>query len=87
MTEPETPRRFPFARLAIYAALSWGLWMMRPWVRFWGCAWIVQIAIGMLVWNLTDPRGSVLGGIVSGLVFAWLARVYWRAGRVFGRTA
>src|SRR5689334_21457260 len=68
--------------LAIYAAFSWGLWHMRPWMRFWGTAWIVQVPIGMLVWNLTDPRGSLLGGIVSGLVFAWLARVYWRAGRV-----
>jgi hypothetical protein len=73
--------------LAIYAAFSWGLWHMRPWMRFWGTAWIVQVAIGMLVWNLTDPRGSVIGGIVSGLVFAWLARVYWRAGQVFERAA
>ena len=70
---------------AIYAAFTWGLWKMRPWMRFWGTAWIVQIAIGMLVWNLTDARGSVIGGIVSGLVFAWLARAYWRAGRVFER--
>jgi hypothetical protein len=73
--------------LAIYAAFSWGLWKMRPWMRFWGTFWVVQIAIGMLVWNLTDARGSVLGGLVSGLVFAWLARVYWRAGSVFERAA
>jgi hypothetical protein len=69
--------------LAIYAALGWGLWQMRPWVRFWGTAWIAQIAIGMLVWNLTDARGTVVGGIVTGVLFAWLARAYWRAGRVF----
>lgn len=70
---------------AIYAAFTWGLSKMRPWMRFWGTAWIVQIAIAMLVWNLTDARGSVIGGIASGAVFAWLARVYWRAGRVFER--
>jgi hypothetical protein len=68
---------------AIYAAFTWGLWKMRPWMRFWGTAWIVQIALGMLIWNLTDPRGFLIGGIVSGLVFAWLARAFWRAGRVF----
>lgn len=68
---------------AIYAAFTWGLWKMRPWMRFWGALYIVQIAIGMLVWNLLDVRGSILGGIVSGLVFAWLAVAYWRAGRVF----
>lgn len=69
--------------LALYAAFTWGLWKMRPWMRFWGTAWIVQVAIGMLIWNLTDERGSLLGGIVTGALFTWLARVYWRAGRVF----
>jgi len=70
---------------AIYAAFTWGFWKMRPWMRFWGTVWIVQIAVGMVVWSLTDPRGSVLGGIVSGIVFGWLARLYWRAGEVFER--
>jgi hypothetical protein len=72
---------------AIYGAFTWGLWKMRPWMRFWGTVWIVQIAIGMLVWNLTDPRGTVIGGLVSGAVFAWLARAYWRAGVIFERAA
>jgi len=68
---------------AIYAAFTFGLWKMRPWMRFWGTVHSIQIAIGMLIWNLLDARGSVLGGIVSGIVFAYLARAYWRAGRVF----
>jgi hypothetical protein len=68
---------------AIYAAFTFGLWKMRPWMRFWGTVYIIQVAIGMLVWNLLDARGSVLGGVVSGIVFAYLARAYWRAGRVF----
>ena len=68
---------------AIYAAFTYGLWKMRPWMRFWGTAWIVQIAIGMVVWNLLDPRGRVIGAIVTGVVFGWLARAYWRAGRIF----
>lgn len=69
--------------LALYAAFSWGLWKMRPWMRPLGTAWIVQVAIAMLVWNLTDERGSLPGGIVTGALFTWLARVYWRAGHVF----
>lgn len=68
---------------AIYAAFTWGLWHMRPWMRFWGTVYVAQVAIGMLVWNLTDARGTVLGGLVTGVVFALLARAYWRAGRVF----
>lgn len=68
---------------AIYAAFTWGLWHMRPWMRFWGAVYVAQVAIGMLVWNLTDARGTVLGGLVTGVVFALLARAYWRAGRVF----
>jgi len=70
---------------AIYGAFTWGLWKMRPWMRLWGTVYIAQIAIGMLVWNLIDERGSLVGGIASGAVFAWLTHAYWRAGRVFER--
>ena len=70
---------------AIYAAFTWGLWKMRPWMRFWGTAYILQLAIGMLVWNLRDPRGHILAGIASGAAFAGLAFAFWRAGRVFAR--
>lgn len=68
---------------AIYGAFTWGLWHMRPWMRLWGTAWIVQIAIGMLVWNVLDERGHLILGLLSGAVFAYLARAYWRAGRIF----
>jgi hypothetical protein len=71
---------------AIYAAFTWGLWKMRPWMRFWGTLYVGQIAVAMLIWNLRDERGSVLLGVASGLVFAALARAYWRAGEVFTRT-
>lgn len=58
---------------------------MVPWMRLWGTLYIVQLAIGMLVWNVLDPRGHLVGGIVSGGVFALLAAAYWRAGRIFER--
>ena len=72
---------------AIYAAFAWGLWKMRPWMRFWGTLYIAQMAVAMLIWNLLDERGHVLAGIVSAVVFVALARAYWGAGRVFERTA
>lgn len=68
---------------AIYAALAYGLWKMRPWMRFWGTVYIAQMAVAMVVWNLLDPRGHVVFALVSGIVFAWLARAYWRAGYIF----
>jgi len=69
--------------LAIYAAFTYGLWKMRPWMRLWGTVYIVQVAIGMLVWNFLDARGHVIAGIASGGVFGALAWAYWRAGRIF----
>lgn len=71
----------------IYAALAYGLWKMRPWVRLWGTVYIAQMAVAMLVWNLLDERGHVLAALVSGVVFAALARAYWSAGRVFEEAA
>lgn len=68
---------------AIYAALAYGLWKMRPWVRLWGTVYIVQVAIGMLVWSLLDERGRPAAGIVAAGVFGALAWAYAKAGRVF----
>jgi hypothetical protein len=68
---------------AIYAAFTYGLWKMRPWMRLWGTVYVAQLAIAMLVWNVLDERGRLLFGIVSAIVFAVLAVFYWQAGRVF----
>jgi hypothetical protein len=68
---------------AIYAAFTYGLWKMRPWMRFWGTVYIAQMAVAMLIWNLLDARGHVIAALLSALVFAALAWLYWRAGAVF----
>jgi hypothetical protein len=68
---------------ALYAIFAYGFWKMRPWMRFWGTVYIAQMAVAMLIWNLLDERGHLVAALVSGLVFAALARAYWRAGRVF----
>lgn len=70
----------------IYAVFTWGLWKMRPWMRFWGTVYVAQVAIAMVVWNLLDHRGSLIMAIISGISFTWLTVLYWRAGAVFERS-
>ncbi len=67
----------------IYLAFTYGLWKMKPWMRFWGTAYVAQVAIAMVVWNLLDDRGSLVMAILSGALFGWLTVAYWRAGEVF----
>ena len=68
----------------IYGAGAWGFWRRRPWMWPWAAVYSAQVAIGMLVWNLLDPRG---GGLVAGLVafalFLLPTIALWRARAVF----
>ncbi len=67
----------------IYGAFAYGLWKMRPWMRLWGSVYFAQVTIAMVVWGLTDERGSCAAANVSGVVFSGLTVLYWRAGTVF----
>ena len=67
---------------AIYAAGAYGFWRMRAWMHPWAALYVLQIAIGMLVWSLTDALGrgrSLALGLVPFAVFAALAFQLWRA--------
>jgi len=68
---------------AIYGAFTYGLWKMRPWMRFWGTLYVAQVAIAMVVWGLLDERGSLLVALASGALFTGLTVLYWRAAEVF----
>ncbi len=68
---------------AIYGLFTYGLWRMRPWMRLWGTVYLVQVVIAMVVWNLLDARGSLLGAVASGVLFAGATVAYWRAGVIF----
>ena len=75
---------------AIYAAGAWGFWKMRPWMWPWAAVYTAQVAIGMLVWNLLDPRGQGwLGGSITGIVFLVPTIALWRSRATFadGRPA
>jgi hypothetical protein len=64
----------------IYAAGTLGFWRMKAWMHPWACVYVVQVAIGMLVWNLLDERGQgVPGGLISALPFVALAVALWRS--------
>jgi hypothetical protein len=70
----------------IYGAGAYGFWRMRPWMWPWAAVYVAQIAIGMLVWNILDPRGAGwIGGSLAAAVFLiptvalWRARVRFRA--------
>jgi hypothetical protein len=64
---------------AIYAAGVYGFWKMRPWMWPWAALYVGQIAVGMLVWNLLDPRGRWAWGAVAAALFGVLTIALWRA--------
>jgi hypothetical protein len=69
---------------AIYAALAWGFWKMRAWMWPWAAVYVAQVAIGMLVWNLLDPRGQGwLVGAIAAAVFLVPTIALWRSRTMF----
>ncbi len=64
----------------IYAAGTVGFWKMRAWMFPWACLYVVQIAIGMFVWQLLDEHGSgLVVACISALPFIFLAVALYRA--------
>jgi hypothetical protein len=51
----------------VYAAGTWGFWKMRSWMHPGAALYVLQIALGMLIWSTVAERGS---GIASGLLIA-----------------
>ena len=75
---------------AIYAAGAYGFWKMRAWMHPWAALYTAQVAIGMLVWALTDPRASGRGlafGLPPFLSFGALAWLLWRSHAHFNTRA
>ncbi len=63
---------------AIYAAGTWGLFKMRRWMHPWASLYVVQVAIGMFVWNLLDERSPGWWvGAISSLPFVAVAFALW----------
>ena len=71
----------------IYAAGAYGFWRMRSWMWPWAAVYVAQVAIGMLVWNITYIGGlrGWVAGVASTVPFAILAISLWRAADQFQR--
>ena len=63
----------------IYGAGAWGFWKMSRWMWPWAAVYVAQVAVAMLVWNLTDPRGGIVAGLISAAVVAVPTVALWRA--------
>lgn len=75
---------------AIYGAGAYGFWKMRAWLHPWAALYTAQIAIGMLVWAITDPRlagRGLLFGLPPFLAFGALAWQLWRSRAHFNTRA
>ena len=75
---------------AIYAAGAYGFWKMRAWLHPWAALYTAQVAIGMLVWGLTDPRAQgrgILFGLPPFFAFGALAWQLWRSRAHFNTRA
>ncbi len=69
----------------IYGGLAYGFWRMRSWMWPWAAVYLAQVTIGMLVWNLLDPRGDgLVRGLVAAAVFLVPTVALLRARSTFG---
>ena len=63
----------------IYGLGLVGFWHMRAWMHPWASLYTLQVAVGMLVWNLTDSRGAGLWiGLLTAVPFIVLGVLLWR---------
>lgn len=63
----------------IYLFGAWGFWSLKRWMHPWAALYALQVAFGMCVWNVLDPRGSgLLAGLLTGLPFLVIATLLWR---------
>jgi hypothetical protein len=67
----------------IYAAGAWGFFKMRYWMWPWAALYVTQIAVGTVVWNLTDPRGAGAVGYGVGALVLIPAALLWRSRACF----
>ncbi len=72
---------------AIYGAGTYGFYRMKSWMWPWAALYTAQIAIGMFVWSMTDPRGGWITGSLAAVAIAALAGGLWRSKPMFGSPA
>jgi hypothetical protein len=64
----------------VYGAGTYGFWKMKSWMHPWASVYVLQIAIGMLVWSYLTVGSQVLtSGLIVAALFSGLAFALWRA--------
>ena len=62
----------------IYGAGAYGFWKMSRWMWPWAAVYAAQVMVGMLVWNLVDPRaGGWIPGLIATAIFAVPTAALW----------
>ena len=72
------------AHWVVYGAGAYGFWRMARWMWPWAAVYVAQVALAMVVWNLTDERGGVMAAAISGAIFLVPTVALWRAREAFG---
>ena len=68
----------------VYGAATYGYWKMSRWMPPWAVAYMLQVALGMLIWSLLDGRGGgLIAGAVASAFFMVLAALTWRSRHKF----
>lgn len=67
----------------VYGAGAYGYLKMKRWIHPWAIVYLLQVAIGMLVWSLLDSRGGLISGAVAASLFVVLAGLSWRSRNLF----
>ena len=63
----------------VYGAATYGFWKMKRWMHPWAIVYLLQVAVGMLVWSALDARGGgLLSGSIPAAFFIVLALLCWR---------
>jgi hypothetical protein len=64
----------------VYGLGAYGFWRMKAWMWPWAALYVAQIAIGMAIWSVLDPRGQgIVWGLVAAAVFMVPTIALWRA--------
>jgi hypothetical protein len=71
---------------AVYGFGAWGFWKMRRWMWPWAAVYATQIAVGTLIWNYQDPRGSGALGALLAAGFLVPTIALWRSRPLFERS-
>ena len=63
----------------IYFCGMRGFWRQKTWMHPWAALYTLQIAIGMFVWSVLDPRsgGAPIGALMA-IPFLLIAYLLWR---------